>query len=92
MQQFTLPEASPMLGPPKRRDLDRPVVASLEVLVAKDNLYRHIEKVLDLSFVRDWVKECYAERGRPSVDPIAGGVGGPRKAGHHAFSGSSSSG
>jgi hypothetical protein len=45
-----------MLGPPKRRDLDRSVVASLEMLVPKDHFYRHLEKVLDLSFVRDWVK------------------------------------
>jgi len=59
-----------MLGPPKLRDLDRPVVASLDALVPKDNFYRHLEKVLDLSFVRDWVKDCYAERGRPSVDPV----------------------
>src|SRR6266567_6368383 len=63
-------EASPMLGPPKLRDLHRPVVASLESLVPKDNFYRHLEQVLDLSFVRDWVKDCYAERGRPSVDPV----------------------
>ncbi len=59
-----------MLGPPKARDLDRPVVASLETLVPKDNFYRHLEQVLDLSFVRGWVNECYAERGRPSVDPV----------------------
>lgn len=59
-----------MLGPPKLRDPDRPVVAALESLVPKNNFYRHLEKVLDLSIVRDWVKECYAERGRPSVDPV----------------------
>jgi transposase len=59
-----------MLGPPKSRDLDRSVLISVEMLVPKDHFYRHLEKKLDLSFVRDWVKECYAERGRASVDPV----------------------
>ena len=25
---------------------------------------------LDLSFVRDWVQDCYAEGGRPSIAPV----------------------
>ena len=59
-----------MLGPPKARCLDRPVLASLEDLVPADHFYRHLDATLDLSFVRDWVAECYAERGRPSIDPV----------------------
>ncbi len=59
-----------MLGPPKPRRLDEPVVASLEALVPPDNFYRHLERSLDLGFVRDWVRERYAERGRPSIDPV----------------------
>ncbi len=59
-----------MLGPTRSRAADRPVLVSLDALVPKDNLYRQLDKTLDLSFVRDWVKDCYAERGRPSVDPI----------------------
>ena len=43
---------------------------SLEELVPKDNFYRHLDRKLDLSFVRDLVKECYACSGRPSVDPV----------------------
>lgn len=43
---------------------------SLEELVPKDNFYRRLEATLDLSFVRDLVKECYASSGRPSVDPV----------------------
>jgi transposase len=35
-----------------------------------DHFYRHLERVLDLSFVRDLVQDCYAAGGRPSVDPI----------------------
>jgi len=59
-----------MLGPSKARDLDRPIVVSLDQLVPADHFYRHLERELDLSFVRDWVKECYAPTGRPSIDPV----------------------
>ncbi len=58
-----------MLGPPKTRDLDRPVLISVESYVPKDHLYRHPHRVLDLSFVRDLVADCYARAGRPSIDP-----------------------
>jgi transposase len=59
-----------MLGPTKARHLDRPVLASLECLVPANHFYRHLDAALDLSFVRDWVKDCYAARGRPSIDPV----------------------
>jgi transposase len=58
-----------MLGPPKSRRLDQPISVSLEELVPQDHFYRHLETNLDLSFVREWVQELYAERGRPSIDP-----------------------
>src|SRR6185312_13974296 len=59
-----------MLGPPKSRRLDEPIAVSLERLVPPDHFYRHLEAKLDLSFVRDWTRELYAERGRPSIDPV----------------------
>jgi transposase len=43
---------------------------SLEELVPKDNFYRHLEEILDLSFVRKMVEDRYAPSGRPSVDPL----------------------
>jgi hypothetical protein len=43
---------------------------SLEDLVPKDHFYRHVERSLDLSFVRALVSSCYAPIGRPSVDPV----------------------
>ena len=43
---------------------------SLEDLVPKDNLYRRLEEELDLSFVRELVKDRYACSGRPSIDPV----------------------
>jgi transposase len=49
----------------------RPItVVSLEELVPANHFYRQLDRVVDLSFVRDLVKETYAERGRPSIDPV----------------------
>lgn len=48
-----------------------PITAiSLEELVPANHFYRHLDRVVDLSFVRDLVKETYAQRGRPSIDPV----------------------
>jgi hypothetical protein len=43
---------------------------SLEELVPKDNFYRRFETALDLSFVRQLVRDRYASSGPPSVDPV----------------------
>jgi hypothetical protein len=45
-------------------------VVSLEDLVPATHFYRHLDRVLNVAFVRDLVKETYAERGRPSIDPV----------------------
>ncbi len=58
-----------MLGPPKMRDLDRPVLVSVESFVPKNHCYRHLHRVLDRSFVRQLVADRYAVGGRPSIDP-----------------------
>jgi transposase len=42
----------------------------LEDLVPADHFYRRLERILDLSFVRELVQETYAGKGRPSVDPV----------------------
>jgi len=39
-------------------------------LVPADHFYRHLERTLDLSFVRDLVRPFYAAGGRPSIDPV----------------------
>ena len=59
-----------MLGPPKVCALDEPIPISREAFVPKTNFYRHLDAARDLSFVRAWVADCYAERGRPSIDPV----------------------
>src|SRR4051812_14068287 len=42
----------------------------VEALVPKNHLLRKVDAVLDLSFVREAVAECYSSSlGRPSIDP-----------------------
>ncbi len=43
---------------------------TLEQLVPTDHFYRQLERTLDLRFVRELVRECYAAGGRPSIDPV----------------------
>ncbi len=45
-------------------------MVSLEELVPADHFYRHLERTLDLTFVREFVHETYAGGGRPSIDPV----------------------
>src|SRR5215203_1444467 len=59
-----------MLGPAKPRRLSEPIAVSLEALVSQDYFYRHLGNKPDLSIVRDWTRGLYAERGRPSIDPV----------------------
>src|SRR5437588_11240201 len=54
----------------KQRQFAPLVHVSLEELVPQDHFYRHLERSLDLSFVREFVQELYAGAGRPSIDPI----------------------
>src|SRR5437588_4851061 len=54
----------------KTRNFAPLIHVSLEELVPQDHLYRHLERTLDLSFVREFVHETYAGGGRPSIDPV----------------------
>ena len=58
-----------MMGTKTRRCAPLPPV-SLEDLVPSDHFYRHLERTLDLGFVRDLVRDAYADIGRPSIDPV----------------------
>jgi hypothetical protein len=72
-----------MLGPAKPRRLHEPIAVSLEDLISADNFYRHLEAKLDLSFVREWTRNLYAEREQQSVVPrdtrikVMGGLAAP---------------
>ena len=59
-----------MLGPPKSRDLGDPISVSLADLVPPNHCSRHLERTLDLAFVRDLVRTADADIGRPSLDPV----------------------
>ena len=51
--------------------LFQPMVnVSLEDLVPANHFYRHLERTLDLRFVRDLVRDRYSAFGRPSIDPV----------------------
>jgi hypothetical protein len=58
-----------MMGTKERNFQPLPEDISLEDLVPRDNFYRRLQAKLDLSFVRELVKDLYAASGRPSVDP-----------------------
>src|SRR5258708_17473718 len=58
-----------MMGTKERRFA--PLInVSLEEIVPQVPVYRHLERSLDLAFVREFVQEPYAGKGRPSIDPI----------------------
>jgi transposase len=59
-----------MMGIKERTFQPLPDDLSLEVLVPKDNFYRHLEERIDLSFVRELVFPLYAKGGRHSIDPV----------------------
>ena len=54
----------------KERHFAPLINVSVEQLVPQDHFYRHLERTLDLSFVREFVHETYAHGGRPSIDPV----------------------
>lgn len=54
----------------KRREFSPLGNVSLEQLVPRHHFYRHLDAALDLTFVRQWVHDRYADRGRPSIDPV----------------------
>ncbi len=54
----------------KERSFAPLIKVSLEELVPPDHFYRHLERTLDLSFVREFVHQTYACKGRPSIDPV----------------------
>jgi transposase len=61
-----------MLGKQERWQEDLFVACSLRDLVPDDHILKRVDKVLDLTWLRDEVKDCYcADNGRPGIDPEA---------------------
>src|SRR2546425_8360643 len=62
--------SNPFADHTKKRNFAALINVSLDELVPQDHFYRHLERTLDLSFVREFVHETYAGGGRPSIDPV----------------------
>lgn len=58
-----------MLGS-KARDFKSHPLLTLEELVPDTHFVRKLVTRLRLEFVRDLVRDCYPNRGRPSIDPV----------------------
>jgi transposase len=54
----------------KNRSFGPLPLVTLEDLIPPDHFYRHLERTRDLGFVRDLVRDAYAEADRPSIDPV----------------------
>ena len=61
-----------MLGRQERWQEDLFVAGPLRDLIPDEHILKRVDRVLDLSWLRDEVRECYDERqGRPGIDPQA---------------------
>lgn len=61
-----------MLGKKKRMQQEMFIPGNLETLIPEDHVLRRVDRVLDLSWLRDEVLDCYCEdNGRPGIDPEA---------------------
>lgn len=59
-----------MIGKQDRNQQTLFIPGSLEQLVPEDHILKRVDKVLDLRWLREEVRDCYEEaNGRPSIDP-----------------------
>ena len=59
-----------MIGDQDRWQEDFFIAGTLREFIPQDHILRQVDKILDLSWLRDEVRDCYDERrGRPSIDP-----------------------
>ena len=59
-----------MLGRKNRAQMDLFITGSLERLIPEDHILVRVNRVLDLSWLREEVADCYcADNGRPGIDP-----------------------
>ena len=59
-----------MLGRKNRAQMDLFITGSLERLIPEDHILARVNRVLDLSWLRGEVADCYcADNGRPGIDP-----------------------
>ena len=59
-----------MMGSNRREQMDLFVSGSLDRLIPEDHVLKRVGRVLDLSWLREEVADCYcADNGRPGIDP-----------------------
>ena len=59
-----------MMGKQDRWQGELFVAGSLDQLIPDDHVLKRVDRVLDLSWLREEVRDCYeAENGRPGIDP-----------------------
>jgi transposase len=59
-----------MLGRKERDQLELFITGSLRQLIPDEHVLVRVDRVLDLSWLREEVAECYcADDGRPGIDP-----------------------
>ena len=58
-----------MIGSKRREQMDLFVAGSLDQLIPEDHVLYRVHQVLDLSWLREEVADCYcADNGRPGID------------------------
>lgn len=61
-----------MIGRQDRQQQEIFIPGNLETLIPEDHVLKRVDRVLDLSWLRDEVSDCYCEdNGRPGIDPEA---------------------
>lgn len=61
-----------MIGKNDQRQQEMFIPGSLEKLIPQDHILKRVDRVLDLSWLRDEVSDCYCtDNGRPGIDPEA---------------------
>ena len=61
-----------MIGQKNRQQRRLFIEGDIDQFVPEDHILKRVDKVLDLSWLREEIRECYCEdNGRPSIDPEA---------------------
>ena len=61
-----------MIGRQDRKQGTLFIAGSLDDLIPDDHILKRVDNVLDLSWLREEVQDCYClDNGRPGIDPEA---------------------
>jgi hypothetical protein len=61
-----------MIGRKNREQRTLFIAGDIEQFIPEDHILKRVERILDLNWLREEVRECYCEdNGRPGIDPEA---------------------